>query len=158
MTPDSAAADAQAAASESRTIGPALRQLRESRGWSLAEVSARLKFSPRQIEALEGERWSELPKGVSLRGLVRNYARLLGVDPATMMAALEPHIGSRPASPVRDVPPSHGALHQEDRAGGSIAWIVVILAVLAAAVGYAFWQGWLPAQWLSFDWFSRATP
>jgi len=142
-----------------RAIGQALRQLREARGLSPAEVSARLKFSARQIQALEAERWEDLPKGVSLRGLVRNYARLLGADPDALTAALDPQIHAPARAPTlaRVVPPSHGGmLHQEERAGGSVAWIVVILAVLAAAVGYAVWQGWLPVQWLSFDWLSPA--
>jgi Uncharacterized protein conserved in bacteria len=136
-------------------IGAALRQLRESRGWTLADVSLRLKFSPRQIDALENERWDELPTGVSLRGLVRNYARLLGVDPAAMLSALQPHLGAPAASPVRPSVQGRGVMQHEERSGGgSIAWIVAILAVLAAALGYAFWHGWLPAQWLSLDWLS----
>ena len=27
--------------------------------------------------------------------------------------------------------------------------------VLAAGVAYAFWQGWLPQQWLAFDWLPK---
>ncbi|MEO9122821.1 MAG: helix-turn-helix transcriptional regulator, partial [Burkholderiaceae bacterium] len=58
-------------------IGPTLKGLREAKQLSLNEVSTRLKFSTRQIEALESEQWDRLPTGVSLRGFVKNYGRYL---------------------------------------------------------------------------------
>ena len=77
-------------------IGSALRALRESKGWSVDEVSSRIKFSARQIEALENEQWADLPS-LSLRGLIRNYARLLGADSQAIVESLDP----RNASPGR---------------------------------------------------------
>lgn len=52
-------------------IGPTLRHLREAQRLTPAEVSMRLKFSQRQLDALENERWDALPHGMSLRGLSR---------------------------------------------------------------------------------------
>ena len=60
------------------------------KGWSVDEVSSRIKFSARQIEALENEQWADLPSGVSLRGLIRNYARLLGADSQAIVESLDP--------------------------------------------------------------------
>ncbi|MBU4612743.1 helix-turn-helix domain-containing protein, partial [Achromobacter sp. GG226] len=80
------------------SFGASLRALREARGWSVGDVSARLKFLPRQIEAIEADRWEDLPQGPSLRGLVRNYARLLDQDPEVMMRAIPAHLQHQPQS------------------------------------------------------------
>ncbi|ANN78651.1 helix-turn-helix domain-containing protein [Bordetella flabilis] len=141
-----------------RGVGGALRALRVSKGWSLDEVAGRIKFAPRQIEALEDERWSDLPTGISLRGLIRSYARLLGADPEAIIASLEPHM--RAAAPARL---TQGSLHaprgamptEEERSSSSWGWLIVILLVLAAAVAYGFWQGWLPTHWMP-GWLTRS--
>ena len=91
------AAVSETSAAGTGKIGSALRALRESKGWSVDEVSSRIKFSARQIEALENEQWADLPSGVSLRGLIRNYARLLGADSQAIVESLDP----RNASPGR---------------------------------------------------------
>ena len=109
MTQDFASAVSETstgAASGSGNVGSALRTLRQSKGWSLDEVSSRIKFSTKQIEALENEQWADLPTGVSLRGLIRNYARLLGADAQAIVDSLDPK--ARATGPVKLSP---GALH-----------------------------------------------
>ncbi|SAI57266.1 membrane protein [Bordetella ansorpii] len=157
--PTPAAAPAQAA-NVPPTVGGALRALRTARGWSLEDVSTRIKFSPRQLQALEEERWESLPTGVSLRGLIRNYARLLGADGDVIAASLDgvapPAAPGRP--PVNGVHPRTGAglsIEDERAPTSSWGWLIAILAVVAIAVAYAFWQGWLPQEWLSFQWLAH---
>ncbi|WP_459614598.1 helix-turn-helix domain-containing protein [Bordetella sp. 2513F-2] len=157
-TPMTAAA---APADEPASVGSALRALRTARGWSLDEVSSRIKFSPRQIQALEEERWNDLPTGMPLRGLIRNYARLLGADGETIAAAVEAPArapAATQAAPRRTLGSavSAGVPVEEDR-GGPWGWLLAILAVVAIAVGYAFWQGWLPQEWLAFQWILPAS-
>ncbi|HEY9321007.1 cytoskeletal protein RodZ [Achromobacter deleyi] len=163
MTQDFASAVSETPASAAGNVGSALRALRQSKGWSLDEVSSRIKFSTKQIEALENEAWADLPTGVSLRGLVRNYARLLGADSQAIVDSLDPK--ARVTGPVKLSP---GALHSahsipqssadDDRSSStSWGWLIAIVLVLAAGVAYAFWQGWLPQQWLPFDWLQKPT-
>jgi cytoskeleton protein RodZ len=61
---------------------------RQARGTSIAEVAAALKMSPRQIEAIENEDFSRLSGATFVRGFIRNYARLLKIDVAPVLAAL----------------------------------------------------------------------
>ncbi|MDT3735076.1 MAG: DUF4115 domain-containing protein [Denitratisoma sp.] len=68
--------------------GAMLRMAREARDTSVAEVAAALKMSPRQIEAIENEDFSRLSGATFIRGFVRNYARLLKIDAAPVLAAL----------------------------------------------------------------------
>ena len=101
------AAVSETSAAGTGKIGSALRALRESKGWSVDEVSSRIKFSARQIEALENEQWADLPSGVSLRGLIRNYARLLGADSQAIVESLDPKervTGPVKLSPARCIP------------------------------------------------------
>ena len=58
------AAVSETSAAGTGKIGSALRAAR-IKGWSVDEVSSRIKFSARQIEALENEQWADLPSGVS---------------------------------------------------------------------------------------------
>src|SRR5205085_6670014 len=45
-------------------------------------------MSPSQIEALESGDYARLPKGTFLRGFVRNYAKMLGLDPESVLSQL----------------------------------------------------------------------
>lgn len=66
-----------------------LRRARESLGLSVADVSAHLKLTVRQIEAIERGDLSVLPGAAFARGFVRNYARFLGLDQAVFLQAIE---------------------------------------------------------------------
>ncbi len=70
------------------SVGVALREAREKLGLSLADVANRLKFAPRQIEALEEDNFARLPEIAFVRGFVRSYAKLLHLDPVALLAAL----------------------------------------------------------------------
>ena len=98
------AAVSETSAAGTGKIGSALRALRESKGWSVDEVSSRIKFSARQIEARK-RAMGRPALGVSLRGLIRNYARLLGADSQAIVESLDPE---RVTGPVKLSP---GALH-----------------------------------------------
>ncbi|MFM2397188.1 MAG: hypothetical protein RLZZ144_438 [Pseudomonadota bacterium] len=81
-------------------VGQTLREARERLGMSIAEVSNRIKFTNKQIEALESDDFTSLPEGAFLRGFVRGYARLLALDATSMLAALPGN-----AEPVLSLPP-----------------------------------------------------
>jgi len=136
------------------SLGDTLRRLREARRCSLNEVSARLKFSVRQIQALEAERWDELPAGLSLRGMVKNYARYLQADEKALLTMLDNQCGAS----VARVRPAAGALQPADTplhgepASRPWGWFVVIVVLLFIAGFYAIERGWLPEQWLIFEW------
>jgi curved DNA-binding protein CbpA len=60
--------------------GELLRQAREARGLTVAQLSDRTKLSRLHIEAVEGERFDQLPVAVYLRGIVMCIARELRLD------------------------------------------------------------------------------
>ncbi|KAB2970404.1 helix-turn-helix domain-containing protein [Zoogloea sp.] len=73
-----------------RRAGETLRSTRESLGMSIPEVAYSLKLNARQVEAIESGRFDLLPGAAFTRGFLRNYARLLKIDPAPLLAGLEP--------------------------------------------------------------------
>src|ERR1035438_9594314 len=62
------------------TFGEKLRKQREQRGISLDTISTITKISPRMLRAIEDEHFDQLPGGVFNKGIVRAYARLIGLD------------------------------------------------------------------------------
>ncbi len=70
-------------------FGEKLRQARTTLGLTPADVAAKLKLGPRQIEALESEDLAQLPGDVFTRGFVRNYARLVKIDPELLIVPID---------------------------------------------------------------------
>lgn len=70
-------------------FGEKLRQARMTLGLTPADVAAKLKLGPRQIEALEAEDLAQLPGDVFTRGFVRNYARLVKIDPEQLIVPID---------------------------------------------------------------------
>ncbi|GAA5234378.1 DUF4115 domain-containing protein [Verticiella sediminum] len=142
-------ARAAASATGGASFGASLRALREARHWTVADVSARLKFAPRQIEALEADQWENLPQGPSLRGLVRNYARLLEQDPDTMMRAIPAHLQHQPPRSAGSFTGmAVGEPLPRTRGGGPrrwlamLFWLIVVCVLALAAYLVVVW--WLP--------------
>lgn len=69
-------------------VGMALREAREALGLSVHDVAERIKFAPKQVEALEANDFEHLPQATFLRGFVRSYARMLHLEEEPLLAAL----------------------------------------------------------------------
>ncbi|MDP5009509.1 MAG: DUF4115 domain-containing protein [Glaciimonas sp.] len=72
-------------ATGNHSVGAQLSHQRQQHGWSVDDVANQLKLSPRQIEAIETDNYAVLPTMVMTRGYIRSYAKLLGLDPATIL-------------------------------------------------------------------------
>jgi len=67
--------------------GAMLARGRSEKRLTVEDVSARLKFAPRQIKALEADEYDRLPGTTFVRGVIRSYARLLELDAAPLLKA-----------------------------------------------------------------------
>lgn len=70
--------------------GAVLRATREARGLSVSDVAQAIRFSVRQINALECDDYSGFPNATLLRGFIRSYAKFLKIDAESLLAPLEP--------------------------------------------------------------------
>lgn len=66
--------------------GQRLRDAREQSGWTLEEASAQSHMPVRVLAALESGEWSKLGAAVFVRGQLRSYARLLGVNAEALLS------------------------------------------------------------------------
>ena len=68
------------------TLGESLRAARARQRMKLPEVAEKTRIPLERLEALETDRYGDLPDDVYLRGAIRNYAIFLGLDPDAMVA------------------------------------------------------------------------
>jgi len=111
-------------------FGEHLRREREMRGISLDEICSATRISTRFLEALENERWDQLPGGIFNRGFVRAVAHHLGLDEDQLVGEYALATGDKAtgsASVVR-------APAIPENSGNWFGWLLAVI-VIAAIVG-----------------------
>ena len=76
-------------------FGSYLKHERELRGVPLEEISRITKIHIRFLEALEDNRFDELPGEVFIKGYIRSYANIIGSDVDEMLNSYEESIGNK---------------------------------------------------------------
>ncbi|MFM0387805.1 helix-turn-helix domain-containing protein [Paraburkholderia dipogonis] len=138
-------------------VGARLTQLRESKGWTIEDVSARLKVSVTKLRALESGDISHLPDTTFALGVVRSYAKMLGADPTPFTQALRREKGvpapdlSMPASSGKDLPRGRVSLSLGGSGQKSRSWLWGIAAVIVAVIALGMWHtnGGDSSAWLA---------
>jgi cytoskeleton protein RodZ len=70
------------------SAGGMLRAARERQGVHIAVLAAAIKVSPRKLDALEGDRYDELPDATFTRALAQTVCRALKIDAQPVLAKL----------------------------------------------------------------------
>lgn len=76
------------APAKAQTAGAWLRAARQSKGLHIAALAAQLKVPQAKLEALEADRYQDLPDATFARALAKAMCRVLKVDAAPVMALL----------------------------------------------------------------------
>jgi transcriptional regulator with XRE-family HTH domain len=63
---------------------------RQKRGLSLEDVAELTKISMFFLRAIEAGEYAKLPGGIYTTSYLRQYAGVIGIDPATLLAAVAP--------------------------------------------------------------------
>ncbi|MEC4721429.1 DUF4115 domain-containing protein [Noviherbaspirillum sp. CPCC 100848] len=121
---------------------------RQERGWTIEQVAGQLNLAPRQVIALEADDYPSLPGMATARGFVRQYAKLLKIDAAPLLASLggETMVAQELVRPRQNLstPFSEARLPSMNArtGGGTAKWIVAGVAIAAiGAVVFALQQG-----------------
>jgi len=127
-------------------FGDRLRREREMRGITLDEICESTKIARRHLEALERDRFDQLPGGVFNKGFVRAYARFLGIDEDQAVADYTAATHEQP-EPEDKFPLE---IHEEDdrqpkRRRSLLPLIFILAAVAGVLVGYFFYLRSKPA-------------
>ena len=138
----SAAGERMRGGAAGAAAGALLGAAREASGLSIDAVAQQLKLAPRQVRALESGEFSHLPGRTFVRGFIRNYARLVSLDPEQVLGAL-PGGGAMPsleAPTLQPTAPAMGELPTAEQApkAGWTRWAIplTLAAVVAAAAVY----------------------
>jgi cytoskeleton protein RodZ len=118
--------------------GAVLRASREAQGLSVSDVAQVIRFSERQIDALECDDYTSFAGATLLRGFIRSYAKFLKIDAAPLLAALEP-VAPVAVSDVRP-PDNFGVAEQPGLAPSTKSRLLIggllVLVVLAVALRF----------------------
>jgi cytoskeleton protein RodZ len=133
---------------QAATAGAWLRQARQAKGLHIAAMSVHLKVPQSKLEALEADRYQDLPDATFARALATAICRLLKIDAAPVLALLPPsdsatleRVSPGLNEPFRERPSQDEALGM-DWIKSPVVWAPVLL--LLAAVGvYLMPEGWL---------------
>jgi cytoskeleton protein RodZ len=115
---------------ENATPGQVLAAARKRQNLSLADVTRQLRLSERQLLALEHDAYDELPGPPFVRGFIRNYARLLRVDPEPLLRAIAP------PPPVADAAQLKPAVAPKPRVRWFYAFAAIVV-VIGLAIYFA---------------------
>jgi len=133
-------------------LGEVLRQERLQRGLSMEEVMHETKVSRRHIEAIEEGRVEDLPHPVYVKGFVKIYARLLGVDIKGIGVAVDQAFASviedehqeerRRSRIKKDIPLNVG----NRRKGMPGVLVLLLVLLLLGGAGYGVWHFFFKAD------------
>lgn len=118
--------------------GNQLTAARLAAGLAIADAARHLKLSPWQVEALETGDYARLPGPVFVRGFIRNYARLLKIDPLPLLAEIAGQI--RTEAPAVQAPAASEAIPFPGQQNFNWRpYAIGALVIVAALVGYEFY-------------------
>lgn len=131
-------------------IGERLREARERKGLTVADVAHLTRIHWSVIEALEAEEFAVFSSPLYAKSFLEQYSAFVGVDASSWMELFEPapFVGPEVLEPLLDggaaapVAPSRDASSPRD--DGSSPTLLVLCAtgllVFAAVVGYRFYE------------------
>lgn len=113
-------------------FGDTFRQARTEKGVSLKEVEQATRINRHHLQAIEEEQFGLLPPLIYQRGIVRNYATYLGIDPGKALALFDDARGADvPFAIAPSVKPSGVPTHWSPNFA-IIAFMVVMSAIIFA--------------------------
>jgi len=120
-------------------LGGRLAEARKAQNLTTADVARQLKLSVWQVEALEAGGYQRLPGPIFVRGFIRNYARLVKLDPNELLHAAGDSLPQTVARP--ELPPSQDIpFPTERRARWPVPAAAAVIIVGVLAVYEFYWN------------------
>lgn len=137
------------------SVGQFLREKREERRMSVAEIARATRVPVSSVERIESDQFDELPAEVFVRGFLKSYARAVGVSEDDVLAR---YTSSRRVAWVTPLPlPSAVKPARGRRVGVAVAFVLLlILFTLALSIVLKPRGGDMPQELSRWDSFSRS--
>lgn len=116
--------------------GETLRNARENKSWSQADVAVKLNLTVQALGHLESGEFAKLPGNTFARGYIRTYAKLLGIDQEPLVVAFDQLTGSNATgSSVHAL----GRIEEPAHVAQNLLRVVSFLLLAALALASYFW-------------------
>jgi len=125
------------------SLGQVLQAARAAKELSQQDVSDNLRFSVKQINALENGQYDLLPDAMITRGFIRNYARLLEIDAEPLLANYRQSVSSESDRGIT----VQSSMRPVQLTKESLPWLKYILAsilVLLFLLAWLFYVDYMP--------------
>jgi len=116
-------------------IGGQLRAAREEQGLSLDQIQKATRIKRAYLEAIEANRFDQLPSPVQVRGFVRSYAGQLGLDADSLLAQIDGAAGPHSSPAPGDGEPAGPVSSARSARPGLPVPVLVIGAIALFALG-----------------------
>ncbi len=134
-----------------RRVGPGerLQAARIEQGLALGDLANQMHLSTAILESLEDNRFEDITAPIFVKGYLRSYARIVGLDETEILDLyVEEYMDSDP--PISSTS-SDRVQRQRARSGGRGRWWLVLLVVAVALGGWWYQRSQQDAQTISLD-------
>jgi cytoskeleton protein RodZ len=137
------------------SFGEKLKQEREKRKITLEQISSSTKIGTRMLQALEEDKFNQLPGGIFNKGFVRAYSHFVGLDEDQIVADYLEASGDAPPVSTEIAPREDGSRESEARESAenirrlegsadsparSLPWGLFAAVLLIIALALSLWS------------------
>jgi cytoskeleton protein RodZ len=132
------------------SFGEKLKQERERRKITLEQISVSTKIGTRMLQALEEDKFNQLPGGIFNKGFVRAYSRFVGLDEDQTVAEYLQASGDAPPVSTEIAARENGARENEenisrleaisDTPSRQLPWGLFAAILLLVALALSLWS------------------
>lgn len=116
------------------SLGRSLAEAREEKGLNIEDVTKQLRMSVHQIKALENDNFTALPNPIYTRGFIRNYARLLQLDPEPLLHMYRNHVPTQTLHSI-SLPSENIPIFNQSKK----PWLSYVIASAVVAIALGAW-------------------
>lgn len=120
-----------------KTAGEVLYEARKKQEKTLEEVNEETKISVDQLQKIENDNFDCLPPATFTKGLIRNYAIYLGLEPEKILALWRRDCGLQDKR-SQVIPGSSVTLEKNKFFSSGSSWILVLMALVPVVIFFFF--------------------
>ncbi len=125
--------------------GQRLRAVREAKNLSLQDISKSLRYSAKQIDALENNQFDALPDPMMTRGFIRSYAKYLEIEAEPLIKSYRQLLGEDEENVIA----LQSSMHPVSLTKPTVPWLKYVLAsivVLLFVLAWLMYVDYMPKQ------------
>ena len=130
---------------QSASLGAVIQAARLAKNMTQQDVSNALRFSAKQIDALENNAFDLLPDAMITRGFIRNYARLLQIDAEPLLASYRASVSTE-TDKVIAVKSSMRPVQLTKESQPWLKYVLASILVLFFLLAWLFYVDYMPKQ------------